>query len=472
MDIITELQSILGRKYVAVGDDATQWSSDWMGIYKWVPLAVARPANAQDVSDIVKACAKANIPMVPVGGNTGLTGATQAQDAVMISLDRMNAIRSVNAESMVITVEAGAILQNIHEAADAKDLVFPLLFGARGSAMIGGNLSTNAGGSNVVRYGNTRDLCLGLEIVLADGRIMDVMTALHKDNSGLNLKHLFIGAEGTLGIITAATLKLFPKPLAYATAMIGLRDLRAALPLLNQLQRETGNGVEAFEFMPRRYIERHIAKAEGAEPFDAPHDVNILVEIATTRASDLEQTEDGTPKLTAILETALADMIERDTAQDAVIAQNEDQRRAMWKRREQAAEITLGEPTSVDTDVAVSLENVPKFLELVSPLVKAIDPQGSEFYIAHLGDGNLHYTFFASSGDSQNKTKIMEAIEGVVMDLGGSFSAEHGIGTSKLGSMSRRKNPVALDVMKKIKAALDPSDLMNPGKVYPDTTDG
>jgi len=468
MEIIAQLQSILGAKYVTLADDMAPWSKDWMGVYVWHPLAVARPANTHQVSEVVKACAAAHIPMVPVGGNTGLTGATQAQDAVMISLDRMNAIRSIEPNALVATVEAGAVLQTIHEAADAHDLIFPLLFGARGSAMIGGNLSTNAGGSNVVRYGNTRDLCLGLEVVLADGRIMDIMTALHKDNSGLNLKHLFIGAEGTLGIITAATLKLFPKPLAYATAMIGLRDLRAALPLLNRLQMETGHGVEAFEFMPRRYIERHMAKVAGAEPFEDPHEVNILVEIATTRATDLEHGDGGTPKLTAILESALADMIDQDTAQDAVIAQNEEQRRAMWKRREQAAEITLGEATSVDTDVAVSLENVPKFLEDVSPLVQAIDPSGQEFYIAHLGDGNLHYTYFASTTDKTVKTKIMEAIEDVVMDLSGSFSAEHGIGTSKLPSMVRRKNPVALDVMKQVKIALDPHNLMNPGKVYPD----
>ncbi len=472
MEIIAQLHSILGQSHVLTGADAAPWSRDWTGVYAWTPLAVARPNTTQQVAATIKACAAAGIAVVPVGGNTGLTGATQAQDAVMISLDRMNAI-SVNADSMVATVQAGAILQNIHAAADDCDLIFPLLFGARGSAMIGGNLSTNAGGSNVVRYGNTRDLCLGLEVVLPDGSVMDVMSALHKDNSGLNLKHLFIGAEGTLGIITAATLKLFPKPLAYATAMIGLRDLNAALPLLNRLQRETGGGVEAFEFMPRRYIERHIAKTEdGAEPFDQPHAVNILVEIATTRATDLDPDAQGTPKLTAILESALADMIDADAAQDAVIAQNESQRRAMWTRREQAAEITLGEKTSVDTDVAVALDDVPRFLDQVSPLVTGIDPGGQEFYIAHLGDGNLHYTYFATTDDPAVQSALMEAIESVVMDLGGSFSAEHGIGTSKLASMARRKDPVALGVMKQVKAALDPQNIMNPGKVFPDHAGG
>lgn len=468
MELINALRNELGTAYVLVDQDTLPWSKDWMGVYHWSPLAVVRPSDTHEVSKVVQLCNAHNVAMVPVGGNTGLTGATQAQDAVMISLDRLNEIHRIDPDAMTAVVGAGAILHNIHEAADAHDLIFPLYFGARGSAMIGGNLSTNAGGSNVLRYGNTRDLCLGLEVVLPDGAIMDVMSELHKDNSGLNLKHLFIGGEGTLGIITAAVLKLYPKPLAYATAMVGLRDLRSALPLLNRLQRETGSGVEAFEFMPRRYIERHLQKTDGAiEPFEGAHEINILVEIATTRSTDLEPETDGTPRLTAILERSLADMIENDAAQDAVIAQNENQRRTMWERREAAAEITLGEKSSVDTDVAVSLSNVPVFLERISPIVAEIDPTGQEFYIAHLGDGNLHYTYFASSDDLGLRDQVMEAIENVVLELGGSFSAEHGIGTSKLNSMARRKNPAALALMRKIKASFDPKNLMNPGKVYP-----
>lgn len=463
------LSGIVGQRYALTGDATSAWSKDWTGVYHWTPKAVVRPATTAEVSAVVKACSEANMPMVPVGGNTGLTGATQAQDAVMISLDRMNAIRKIDPKGLTAEVEAGAILQSIHEAADIHDLIFPLLFGARGSAMIGGNLSTNAGGSNVLRYGNTRDLCLGLEVVLPNGDIMNLMSALHKDNSGLNLKHLYIGGEGTLGIITAAIVKLSPKPLAYATAMVGLRNLRDSLPLLNRLQRETGGGVEAFEFMPRMYVERHLEHVEGAtEPFDTPHAVNILVEIGTTRQTDLEPDETGTPRLTAILENALADMIEQDQAQDAVVAQNQEQRRQMWDRRERAAEITLGAGPSVDTDVAVPLEDVPRFLENISPRSTALDPEGSEFYIAHLGDGNLHYTYFMSREDADLKDKIMEEIETVALDLGGSFSAEHGIGTSKLPSMARRKDPIAVAAMRQIKSALDPKNLMNPGKVYPD----
>ena len=469
MELLDQIRADLGAKYVVTGTDAEAWTRDWMNVYHWQPLAVVRPASTEQVQAIARACSAAGVAMVPVGGNTGLTGATKAQDAVMISLDRMNAIREIKPNAQVAIVESGAILDSIHQAVDVHNLVFPLFFGARGSAMIGGNLSTNAGGSNVLRYGNTRDLCLGLEVVLADGRVMNLMSELRKDNTGLNLKHMFIGAEGTLGIITAAVVRLYRKPLAYVTAMVGLRALEDSLPLLNRLQSETGGGVEAFEYMPRHYIERHMDKIESAlEPFDDVHEVNILVEVATTRASDLEQDWSGTPKLQAILETALMDMIEAGSAQDVVIAQNEAQRRVMWERRESAAEITVGVPGSIDTDVAVPLDDVPAFLQQVSARVQEIDPDGQEFYISHLGDGNLHYTFYPSDTSGVFKEPITEAIEDVVLALNGSFSAEHGIGLSKRNSMARRKDPVALEMMRAIKSAFDPANLMNPGKVYPD----
>jgi len=469
MELLDQLRASLGEQYVKTGKDAEPWTHDWTNSYHWQPLAVVRPANTPQVQDIARLCSVSGVAMVPVGGNTGLAGGTKAQDSVMISLDRMNAIREIKPNAKVAIVDSGAILEKIHQAVDEHGLVFPLLFGARGSAMIGGNLSTNAGGSNVLRYGNTRDLCLGIEVVLADGRVMNLMSELRKDNTGLNLKNIFIGAEGTLGIITATVLRLHPKPLAYVTAMVGLKDLTESLSLLNRLQNETGGSVEAFEFMPRRYIERHLEKKEGSsEPFSEPHDVNILLEVATTRASDLEQDDDGTPKLRSIVETALMDMIEDGSAQDAVIAQNESQRRTMWERREAYAEITLGIAGSIDTDIAVPLDNVPAFLEQVSSRVKEIDPTGEELYISHLGDGNLHYTFYPSDSSGLLKEPITEAIEDVVLALNGSFSAEHGIGLSKKSSMARRKDPIALEMMSAIKTALNPKNLMNPGKVYPD----
>ena len=469
MNILNQLRAELGDKYVITGKDAKPWACDWTNTYRWKPLAIVRPVNTAQVQAVARICYDVGVAMVPVGGNTGLTGGTKAQDSIMISLDRMNAIREIKPSAKVAIVESGAIIESIHQAVESRDLLFPLFFGARGSAMIGGGLSTNAGGSNVLRYGNTRDLCLGIEVVLADGRVMNLMSELRKDNTGLNLKNIFIGAEGTLGIITATVLRLHPKPLAYVTAMVGLKNLTDSLSLLNRLQNETGGSVEAFEFMPRRYIERHLEKKEGSsEPFSEPYEVNILIEIATTRASDLQQDKNGTTKLQLLLEQALMDMIEDGSAQDAIIAQSETQRRGMWERREAAAEITLGIPGSIDTDVAVPLESVSTFLENVSARVKKIDPNGEELYISHLGDGNLHYNFYPSDTSGALKEPITEAIEDAVLELNGSFSAEHGIGLSKKNSMARRKDPIALEMMSAIKRTFDPKNLMNPGKVYPD----
>lgn len=462
------LKAIVGDANVATSKDAEKWSHDWKSQYTWTPLAVVRPKSTAEVSDVLKYTYENDIAIVPVGGNTGLAGGTSANGAVMVSLDRMNAIRSINPESRVAIVESGAILSAIHDAADAHDLVFPLIFGARGSAMIGGNLSTNAGGSNVVRYGNTRDLCLGLEIVLPDGRIMDLMSELRKDNTGLNLKHLFIGAEGTLGIITAAVLKLSEKPKSYFTAMLGMKSLTPALSLLNRLQSASANAVEAFEYMPRHYIERHIEKMPGAtEPFDDAHAVNILLEIGISRDDDLAIDDDGTPRFTNKMLQILESELESGHISDAVIAQSDGQRRTMWERREAAAEVTFDGTPAVDTDVAVPLDAVPEFLKRISPRVMALNPNGYEFYIAHLGDGNLHYSVFMPEDSDTLREDITTAIEDVVGELRGSFSAEHGIGISKLPSMERRKDKVAIEVMQAVKLAMDPKGLMNPGKVIP-----
>jgi FAD/FMN-containing dehydrogenase len=320
-------------------------------------------------------------------------------------------------------------------------------------------MSTNAGGSNVLRYGNTRDLVLGLEAVLADGRVVDLMSSLHKDNSGLNLRQLLIGSEGTLGIITKAVLKLAPKPITYATAMVAVPGLDDALTLLNRVQDATGGAVEAFEYMPRHYIDVHMARVAGArEPFDAPYDVNIMIEVATTTDTDI----------TDALQTIMADMMNSGAVLDAVVAQNETQRRAMWDRREAAAELTFWRKPIVDTDVALPLDLVGAFLEQANAKVVKADSGAEPFYIAHLGDGNVHYGVYPSSDDAALKDQIVEIIEDVVESLGGSFSAEHGVGLSKLNTMRRRKDPVALDMMRKIKGVLDPNGILNPGKLIPD----
>lgn len=458
----------LGPDYVLTGADTAKWSHDWPNAYHWEPLAVLRPANTQQVSQAVKAANLLGHKIVPVSGMTGLAGGAWAQDAVMISLDRMNTIEDIRPAARIATVGAGVILANLHDEAADHDLVFPLTFGARGSAMIGGCLSTNAGGSNVVRYGNTRDLCLGIEVVLPNGDIMNLMSQLHKDNTGYNLKHLMIGAEGTLGIITRAVLKLFPMPKAYATAMVAVPDLDDALILLNRLQEETGSAVEAFEYMPRSYIDAYLKlKPEGRPPFEQTYEVNILVEIGSTVPSDCTPAEDGTIPLTMRMETILSGLFEEGMLLDAVIAKNVAERQEMWTRREAAAEVQLAHPPFVSADIAVPLDKVSDFVKAAETRMRSLMPDAPISSIAHLGDGNLHLVVELGEGNEAQKTPVMELVEEVAQEFGGSFSAEHGIGLSKLSSMSRRKDPVALAAMRAIKQALDPNDVMNPGKLLP-----
>ncbi len=468
MDLLDQLKSLLGEAHVLTGKDAAPFGRDWTGKYVSQPRAVVRPANTAEVSATVKACADANQAIVPVSGNTGLSGGAYAEGAVMISLARMNAIREIRPEARLAVVEAGVILTALHEAADAHDLVFPLTFGARGSAMIGGVLSTNAGGSNVVRYGSTRALCLGLEVVMPDGRIMELMSELHKDNTGYDLKQLMIGAEGTLGLITAAVMKLSPKPRAYATAMVASPSLPDALTLLNTLQEATGGAVEAFEYMPSGYITRHVERIKGAkEPFATRHDVNILVEVGATAPRDAEVQGDGSIPVTSYLEEVLAGLMQEGQVLDAVVAKSDAQRAEMWARREEAAEITLTTPTLVDSDVCVPVDKVDTFLKRITERVQKLDPGAEELTVSHLGDGNLHYTVFPTRDDADHRDLIRQQVEQVTAELGGSFSAEHGIGLTKLPSMTRNKDAVSLDVMRAIKSALDPKGIMNPGKVIP-----
>lgn len=467
--VLTEkLAAIVGARNVLTGGDCAPYGRDWMGEFKWQPLAVVRPGSTEEVSRVMALATAERIPVVPIAGRTGITGATIAEGALMLSVERMNRIRQIKPEARLAVVEAGVILSRLHEAAEAQGLYFPLWFGARGSAMIGGVLSTNAGGSNVLRYGSTRALCLGLEVVLADGRVMNLMSELHKDNTGYDLKQLFIGAEGTLGIITGAVMKLVPAPRAHATAMLAATSLEAALTLLNRLQEATGGLVEAFEFMPRSYQERLMqVRSDLGLPFDRMHDVTILVELGATRAGDVTPDAGGQVPLTALLEETLTGLMDEGLVVDATLAASEAQRRAIWARREAAAEIMMGAGPTIDTDVSVPIDKVGAFLDRALGDLAHHDPAATTVTVAHLGDGNLHYSVIATSADPALKDRVVEGVEDIVGDLGGSFSAEHGIGTLKLGSMARRKDPVALDLMRTIKAALDPQGLLNPGKVIP-----
>ena len=388
--------------------------------------------------------------------------------ALMLSVERLNQIHTVSAATRIAVVGAGVILSSLHDAAEAQGLYFPLWFGARGSAMIGGVLSTNAGGSNVLRYGSTRALCLGLEVVLPDGRILNLMSQLHKDNSGYDLKQLFIGAEGTLGVITAAVMKLVPRPRAYATATLALRSLPDALVLLNRLQEASGNAVEAFEYMPDTYMRRLAeARPDIRQPFTPHQAVNILVELGATAPRDAAPDAEGNLPIVTLLETVLAEMMETGAVLDGEVAQTEAQRRAMWERRELAAEVTFARSPAIDTDVALPLDKVAAFLEKIHARLPALDAGAESLSVAHLGDGNVHFTVFPSRDDPALHEAVVSAVEDVVQELRGTFSAEHGVGLSKRNSMARRKDPVALDVMRALKAALDPENRLNPGKILP-----
>lgn len=466
--ILPELTALLGAGHVLIGADRAAYLPDWTGHYTSDPLAVLRPADTAQVVAVMRLAAAHGVPVVPASGRTGLVGGLYTQGGLMLSVERLNRIEAINPATRTATVGAGVILSRLHEAAADQGLYFPLWFGARGSAMIGGVLSTNAGGSNVLRYGSTRALCLGVEVVLADGRVLNLMSALHKDNTGYDLKDLFIGAEGTLGVITRAVMKLVPAPRAHATATLAARSLPDALVLLNQLQEATGGLVEAFEYMPASYMRRLAeARPDVSEPFQPRPEVTLLVELGATAPRDCTPAPDGSLPLTTLLEEVLAAQMEQGLVLDALVAQTEAQRRAMWERRELAAEITFARRPLIDTDIALPLDQVASLLAAFEARLPALDTQAETLAVAHLGDGNVHLTIFPSHEDAALADAIVEMLEEEVLHHGGTFSAEHGVGLSKKRSMARRKDPVALQVMRQIKAALDPAALMNPGKVIP-----
>lgn len=468
MPLLPELAAALGAAHVLTGADIARYADDWTGLYPTRPMAVLRPASTAEVAEIVRIAGRHGVPLIAAAGRTGLVGGAATEGGLLVSVERLNRIHAISTATRTARVGAGVILTTLHEAADAAGLNFPLWFGARGSAMIGGVLSTNAGGSNVLRYGSTRALCLGLEVVLPDGRILDMMSPLHKDNSGYDLKDLFIGAEGTLGIITAAVMKLVPRVGAHATATLAARSLPDALSLLNRLQAATGGLVEAFEYMPDTYMRRLAeARPDVRQPFATRHAVNILVELGSTAPRDTTPDAAGSLPLVDLLETTLGEMLEEGIVLEAEVARSESQRRAMWQRRELAAEIMRARQPVIDTDVALPLDAVAPFLDRIHARLPALDPGAETISVAHLGDGNVHFSVYHSREDAALREAVVTAVEDEVQALGGTFSAEHGVGLSKRGSMARRKDPVALDVMRALKRALDPANLMNPGKILP-----
>lgn len=467
--LLAEIAGIIGKSHVATGQDAARWGRDWPGTMTWQPMAVLRPADTAEVAAIVRLANRHHLPVVPVSGNTNLVKGTHAEGALMLSLDRLSAIREIRPAARVAVVEAGVIVATLQAAAASHDLIFPLAFGARGSAMIGGVLSTNAGGSNVLRYGNTRDLCLGLEVVTPTGEVMSLMNALHKNNSGYDLRHLMIGAEGTLGIITAAVLKLFARPRATATAMVAVPSVGVALDLLNRLQDQTGGAVEAFEYMPRSFLDALRARfPEMRPPFEKSYDINILVELGARAPRDVTPDATGAVPLVAHLEAVLGGLYEEGLVLDAVVARSEAQRAEIWARREASAQILRVRQPVIENDIAVATDRMEDLIARVEAVSRAIDPGIENTGVAHLGDGNLHYVGWPSREDPALCRAVQQTIEEEVIALGGSFSAEHGVGLSKLPAMAAHKDPVALAMMRAIKAAVDPNGIMNPGKLLPD----
>jgi len=460
------LRAIVGDAAVITGEDETKpYVNDWRDLYHGRALCVVRPASTEEVAKVVAACAEARASIVPQGGNTSRCGAstpdaTGAQ--VVVNLSRMNKVREVDATNNTMTVEAGCVLAALQDVASAQDRLFPLSLAAEGSCEIGGNLSTNAGGTQVLRYGNARELVLGLEVVLADGRVWDGLRALRKDNTGYDLKHLFIGAEGTLGIITAAVLKLFPKPRASATALVAVTDPAAAVELLSRLGAACGERVTGYELIPRICLDMVFARIPGTvDPLPARHDWYVLVELSDSAKSG---------SLSMTLENTLADAADAGLVADGVIASSEAQAAALWQLREHIPEAQRLDSASVKHDVSVPVSRVPDLIRLGGAAIKAAFPGIRIVAFGHVGDGNIHYNCAAQAGEAAEPflaqaPAVSRIVYDVVHRLGGSISAEHGLGQLKREEIKRYKSALELELMAKVKAALDPQGLMNPGKV-------
>ena len=470
---LAQCRDILGDDSLLVDpDDRAPFEIDWTRQHKHPAIAVARPKNVAQVAALVRACGKYGVSLVPQGGGTGLAGGgvpVPGGPSLIMGTTRMNRIRKIDTDARCVTVEAGAILEAVQTAVEAEGLVFPLMFGARGSCMIGGVLSTNAGGSNVVRYGSARALCLGIEAVLPDGSVIDTLSGLRKDNTGYDLRNLLIGAEGTLGIITAATLQLFAAPVVRATAFVALRALADAPALLNDLQDRTGSAVEAFEYMPDPVI-RAICAAfpETRLPLNQPAATGILIEVASTRAVDAELGEDGMPRLHSDLLAVLEAGMEAGVIEDAVLASSEKQRDALWRMRESVLESITHAGPAYHFDLSLPLQSIARFVEKTDAEVAHLG--FCTLTIGHLGDGNLHYALAAPDGVQFADLPLeaaRNAVLGALTHHGGSFSAEHGIGRSKLSLMDALKQPAQLTAMRAIKQALDPAGVLNPGKLIP-----
>jgi FAD/FMN-containing dehydrogenase len=464
--LLERLVALVGSGFVLTDTAAmSPYLTDYRGNYLGRALAVVKPANTEEVSAVVKLCSEAGVPVVPQGGNTGLCGgATPLADgrSVLVSLSRLNRIRALDVANDTLCVEAGCTLAAVREAAAAAGRLFPLSLASDGSCEIGGNLSTNAGGVQVLRYGNMRELTLGLEVVLPDGRIWNGLRGLRKDNTGYDLKQLFIGAEGTLGIITAAVLKLFPAPKARVTAWVSVPTPAAAVALLARFRVACGDRVSAFELVGSsllKLISRHMPRCRP--PLPAPSDWSVLVEL-TEAAADIA--------LAPLLEQTLNAAIGAGEANDAAVATTQPQADALWALRENANEAQKREGFSIKHDISVPVSRIPEFIVRADAALRAWQAGVRVIAFGHIGDGNLHYNLFPPPGEDEaafiaRADEANRIVYGLVAEHEGSISAEHGLGQLKREAICRYKDALELELMHAIKHAIDPRGLMNPGKV-------
>ncbi|MEL4178275.1 FAD-binding oxidoreductase [Roseateles sp. PN1] len=470
--LLTALRDLLGEAGLRVGlasggaeEDLSAFEKDWRGRYQGRALAVASPSSTEQVAAVVRLCAAHGVSIVPQGGNTGLVGGgvpDASGSQILLSLRRLQAVRELDAANLTLTVEAGCSLQAVQEAAAEQGLLFPLSLASEGSCTIGGNLASNAGGTQVLRYGNARELCLGLEVVTASGDIWSGLSGLRKDNTGYDLRHLFIGSEGTLGIITAATLKLYPAPQAQLTALATCADLNATVALLALAQAQTGAALTAFELMndaAMTLLRRHLPQL--VQPL-SPSPWTVLLELSDCENETHAQAQ---------LEQLLSEAVNRGLVQDAAVAQSLAQSHTMWQLRESISMAQSKEGLNIKHDIALPVSRIPAFVAATDAALRAGFPGVRLITFGHLGDGNLHYNVQAPEGVSAaeflatQEPAINRLVYDAVQQFGGSISAEHGIGQLKREELALRKDPVALALMRSIKSALDPQGVFNPGRL-------